>query len=381
MEAGVSISDQLMERFKQEIAAVHELQALNDLRVYYLGKKGIIAAEMSQISSLSIEQRKEFGAHINKLKTFITEAIEAKQHDMEQAILQHKIASENVDVTLPPRQYEKGSIHPLSKVIHDIHRIFAHLGFAFKEGPEIEDEWHNFEALNIPFNHPARQMQDTFYLDKEMYNDAAIYDDIMHSVMDSNHDENGIHRHDLMRGTLLRTHTSNVQIRYMQHNKPPYKVYSVGKVYRADYDATHTPMFHQIEGLLIDETANLCNLKWVLETFLQIFFEVDSVPIRFRPSYFPFTEPSFEVDVQCDRSVKNAIKIGEGADWMEILGCGMVNPKVLENAGVDSEKYQGFAFGIGVERLTMLKYNIPDLRPFFSGDIRWLKHFGFKSFN
>lgn len=330
-----------------QIEAAHDLTTLNDLRIKFLGKKGIITELMAQIAAEPKEMRKSFGQSINTLKQGLEAAIKARHEYLEQAAITARLAQEYVDVTLPGRGLDVGQIHPLSKVIKDVRSIMRKLGFTEAFGPEIEDEWHNFSALNIPELHPARQMHDTFYIAQEGEESK-----------------------------LLRTHTSTVQIRHMSHNPPPHKVFSIGKVYRSDYDATHTPMFHQAEGLLIDKEITLCNLKWCLERFLSMFFEVDSAPVRFRPSYFPFTEPSFEVDVRCDRSQKGEIKIGVGNDWLEILGCGMVHENVLQNVGLDAE-YQGFAFGIGLERLAMLKYGIGDLRSFFQGDARWLKHYGF----
>jgi len=332
--------------FEEKIVGVKTLQDLESMRVAFLGKNGIVTQQMKQIGSLSIEEKKTFGANINKLKVLISEQVDSLKLKLESAELDSKLASEKIDVTVGARSHTKGTIHPISKVIADVKEIFALMGFEVAQGPDLEDDWHNFTALNIPASHPARQMHDTFYVE-------GTKDDV------------------------LRTHTSNVQIRHMQNNKPPHKIISVGRVYRSDSDATHTPMFHQVEALCIDKKINMGHLKNTLETFLKMFFDVDEVPIRMRPSYFPFTEPSAEVDVLCDRSNKNEIKIGQGSDWLEILGCGMVHPNVLKNVGIDPDEYQGFAFGMGIDRIAMLKYNISDLRSFFENDMRWSKHYGF----
>lgn len=336
-----------------EALQAQSLNVLEEIRVKYLGKNGLIAGQMKTIATLPNEEKKAFGAKVNQAKDQITNAIENKKLQLEDEVLSAKLASETIDITLPIRPYKKGSIHPISKVNRDVAAIFANMGFALEEGPEIEDDFHNFGALNIPDNHPARQMQDTFYLEGEQDNKPL----------------------------LLRTHTSSVQIRTMQKAakngvKPPFKFIAPGRVYRSDMDMTHTPMFHQVEGLYIDKDVNMGHLKGVLHDFLKEFFEVDAVPIRFRPSFFPFTEPSAEVDIGCSRG-KDGVKIGAGEDWLEILGCGMVHPNVLKNVGINPDEYQGFAFGIGLERLAMLKYGAPDLRDFFDCDARWLKHYGF----
>ncbi len=329
------------------------LQALEEIRVKYLGKSGIITSQMKNIATLPAEEKKAFGAEVNNAKDLVTAAIDAKKAELEEVELSARLANESVDITLPIRPAQKGSIHPISKVTEEVTAILSAMGFAVETGPEIEDDFHNFGALNIPDNHPARQMQDTFYLE-------------------------GISGE---KPLLLRTHTSSVQIRTMEKTmqnggKPPFKFIAPGRVYRSDMDMTHTPMFHQIEGLYIDKNVNMGHLKGVLHEFLKAFFEVDAVPIRFRPSFFPFTEPSAEVDIGCARS-REGVKIGEGSDWLEILGCGMVHPNVLKNVGINPDEYQGFAFGIGLERLAMLKYGAPDLRDFFDCDARWLKHYGF----
>lgn len=336
-----------------EVVQATSLSALEEIRVKYLGKSGHVTSQMKNIATLPVEEKKSFGAEVNKIKDAVAAAIEAKKSELEQAELSAKLANETIDITLPIRPQRKGSIHPISKVIQEVTSILGGMGFAVEEGPEIEDDFHNFGALNIPDNHPARQMQDTFYLEGESGGKPL----------------------------LLRTHTSSVQIRTMQKamqngGKPPFKFIAPGRVYRSDMDMTHTPMFHQIEGLYIDKDVNMGHLKGVLHEFLKAFFEVESVPMRFRPSFFPFTEPSAEVDIGCSRS-RDGVKIGEGNDWLEILGCGMVHPNVLKNVGINPDEYQGFAFGVGLERLAMLKYGAPDLRDFFDCDARWLRHYGF----
>lgn len=343
--------DSIYQEFKSSIKIVENEKELNDIRVKFLGKNGSVTNEAKKIALVSQDEKKEFGAKVNKLKDAIQKEIQEVKNYIEDKVLNEKLKSESIDVTLPGRGYQRGKIHPISHTIDIIKNIFYSMGFQHVDGPDIDNEWNNFTALNIPENHPARQMHDTFYIESK----SGDKEDIR----------------------LLRTHTSTVQIRHMLKNKPPLKIFSVGKVYRSDHDATHTPMFHQLECLVVDEKTNVMDLQACLKTFLRLFFDSDQIPMRFRSSYFPFTEPSFEVDVKCDRSKKGEIQVGKGDDWLEILGCGMVNQKVLENVGIDSTKYQGFAFGVGVERLAMLKYNISDLRSFFEGDIRWLNHYGF----
>lgn len=333
----------IKESFLSKLDATTSLKDLEALRIEFLGKSGHIADQMKLIGSLAPEEKKSFGAEVNAVKEFISSGLDDKKALLEKIELAKKLDSETIDITLPPYDYKVGKVHPITQTILEIKDIFSKLGFTCIEGNEIEDDWHNFTALNIPAHHPARQSHDTFYVEG---------------------------------GDLLRTHTSNMQIRYMQNNKPPYKIVTIGKVYRSDYDATHTPMFHQVECLYIDKNINMGHLKGCLETFLKLFFGLQELPIRLRPSFFPFTEPSAEVDIRCDRSSKGEIKIGEGNDWVELLGSGMVHPNVLRNVGIDPNEYQGFAFGAGIERLTMMKYNIPDLRTMFEGDIRWIKHYG-----
>lgn len=331
-----------------EIESASSLEELDAYRVKYLGKKGIITAQMKMIASIEPEKKKEFASNLNIIKNDLNNAINAKTTVLKQKEINDLIESEKIDITLPFSEQEKGKIHPITQTVDELIEIFGSLGFELKEGPDIEDDWHNFQALNIPDAHPAREMQDTFYLPQN---------------------EDG-------ENVVLRTHTSPVQIRTMETQKPPIRIIAPGRTYRCDSDLTHTPMFHQIEGLVIDTDVNLSNLKYIINQFLKKFFELDDVPLKFRPSYFPFTEPSIEIDILCERK-NNELKIGTGTDWLEIMGCGMVHPNVLKSAGIDPEKYQGFAFGIGIERLAMLKYGISDLRTFFDGDINWIENYGF----
>ncbi|NWH08867.1 MAG: phenylalanine--tRNA ligase subunit alpha [Alphaproteobacteria bacterium] len=330
------------------IDAANDDAALEAVRISALGKKGAISELLKTLGAMSPDERKAQGPLINGLRDRVSAALAARKAALGQAALNARLETERVDVTLPVRPVGMGRIHPVSQVADEVQQIFADMGFAVAEGPDIEDDETNFGKLNIPPEHPARQMHDTFYLKPQA--DGVRY--------------------------LLRTHTSPVQIRTMLQQRPPIRVIVPGRVYRCDSDQTHTPMFHQVEGLVIDETTHMGHLKWVLEEFCKAFFEVPQVRMRFRPSYFPFTEPSAEVDIQCDRR-GSELRFGEGKDWLEILGCGMVHPKVLENCGIDPHRYQGFAFGAGLDRLAMLKYGIPDLRPMFESDLRWLKHYGF----
>lgn len=341
------------------VASAHDLAALEQARVTALGKKGRITELMKNIGGLDPEARKSAGAAINAVRDEIAALIEKQEKALRKQELDSKLARETVDVTLAPRPEKLGYVHPTSQTMEEFVQIFAAMGFSVAEGPEIEDDWHNFVALNFPPDHPARQMQDTLFLP----DDPA---------------ESGDRKR-----KLLRTHTSPVQIRYMQSHKPPYRIVAPGRTYRSDMDMTHTPMFHQIEGLYIDKNVHFGHLKGCLTDFLRTFFRIDDLPVRFRPSFFPFTEISAEMDIGCTRE-GGALKIGradraENQKWMEILGCGMVHPKVLENCGVDPQEWQGFAFGIGVERPAMLKYGIPDLRTFFESDVRWLSHYGFSA--
>ncbi|HYP57800.1 MAG TPA: phenylalanine--tRNA ligase subunit alpha [Beijerinckia sp.] len=334
-----------------EIAAAADEVALESVRVAALGKKGSISALLATLGKMAPEERKVQGAAINALKDNVSEALAARRAILKEAALEARLAAETVDVTLPVRTQalEAGRIHPITQVMDELAAIFADMGFAIAEGPDIESDDYNFTKLNFPPDHPARDMHDTFFF---------------------NPDENGQRK-------VLRTHTSPVQVRTMLAQKPPIRVICPGRTYRCDSDQTHTPMFHQVEGLVIDRSANLGNLKWILEEFCKAFFEVPDVKMRFRPSYFPFTEPSMEVDIQCARK-DGEIRFGEGEDWLEILGCGMVHPNVLKNCGLDPDVYQGFAWGMGIDRIAMLKYGMPDLRAFFEADVRWLKHYGFR---
>ena len=303
---------------------------------------------MKQLGGLDPDARRQAGQDLNQVKDAVAEAIEQRKTGLADSALNARLAAERIDVSLPPRPEQRGFIHPISQVMDELTAIFGEMGFAVAEGPDIEDDFHNFGALNIPPEHPARQEHDTFYLPDRA--DGAKM--------------------------VLRTHTSPVQIRTMQKTTPPIRIIAPGRTYRSDHDATHSPMFHQVEGLVIDEKTHMGHLKGCLIEFCRAFFGVDDLPVRFRPSYFPFTEPSAEVDIGCTRK-GGELTIGAGDDWLEILGSGMVHPRVLENCGIDSTKYQGFAFGMGIERIAMLKYGIPDLRTFYDSDLRWLKHYGF----
>ena len=345
--------ESLQTELLRAIANASDLGKLEEVRVAALGRKGRVSELMQRLGTLPPEARKDFGQAVNSLKDRVGEALEARREALGRAALSSKLAAERADVTLPVRTgpLQEGRIHPVSQVADEIIEIFADMGFSIAEGPDIETDFNNFTALNIPLEHPARQDHDTFYF-------AETPD-----------------------GTrpVLRTHTSPVQIRTLLANKPPLRIIAPGRVYRSDSDQTHTPMFHQVEGLVIDEEAHLGHLKWVLEEFCKAFFEVREVKMRFRASHFPFTEPSMEVDIGYAK-VGDEIRIGEGDKWLEILGCGMVHPNVLKNVGFDPARYQGFAFGMGIDRIAMLKYGMPDLRAFFSADLRWLKHYGFPSF-
>ena len=334
------------------VEAANDIGALEDVRVTALGKKGRVTEMMKTLGQLSPDERKNMGQALNLLKDQISAEIDAKAQKFKTAALNARLKNETADITLEPRFERHGSIHPISHTIEEMVAIFADMGFSIAEGPEIEDDFHNFTALNFPPEHPARAMHDTFYLP----------------------DAPG--KAGLEAKRLLRTHTSTVQVHVMQTEKPPIRVVIPGRVFRSDYDMTHTPMFHQIEGLLIDETAHMGHLKGCLTEFCRRFFEVDNLPTRLRPSFFPFTEPSAEMDIGCSRA-GGELKIGAGEGFLEVLGCGMVHRNVLKNCGIDPDKYQGFAFGLGVERFAMLKYGIPDLRTFFESDLRWLKHYGF----
>jgi phenylalanyl-tRNA synthetase alpha chain len=333
------------------VAAATDDAAIEAVRVAALGKKGSISELLKSLGTITPEERKIQGPLINGLRDRVSDAIAKRRVAFKQANISKQLESDTVDVTLPVREAPAlaGRIHPISKVIEELTAIFADMGFSIAEGPDIETDFYNFTALNFPPEHPAREMHDTFFFAPKANGERM----------------------------LLRTHTSPVQIRIMQREKPPIKVIIPGRTYRCDSDQTHTPMFHQVEGLVIDQGSHMGHLKWILEEFCKAFFEVPSVKMRFRPSFFPFTEPSLEVDIQCDRS-RGEIRFGEGNDWLEILGCGMVHPNVLKNCGLDPDVYQGFAWGMGIDRIAMLKYGMPDLRACFEADVRWLKHYGFR---
>lgn len=335
----------------EQIDATHDIKTLEEIRVAVLGKKGSLTEQMKRLGGLSLEEKKQMGQALNLVKVEVEKAFENKKENLANKELNERLAKETIDVTLPVRDENIGRIHPVSKIYEEVVAIFGEMGFEIADGPDIEDQFHNFNALNTPANHPARQMQDTFYISNP---DSDNFDD----------------------SYVVRTQTSAVQIRTMEKKQPPIRIIAPGRTYRSDYDATHTPMFHQVEGLVIDKKTTFANLKGCLYDFVKTFFEVDELPVRYRPSYFPFTEPSAEMDIGCKKS-KTELKIGAGDDWLEILGCGMVHPNVLRACGIDPDEYQGFAFGLGLDRLAMLKYGIPDLRTFFESDVRWLKHYGF----
>lgn len=339
---------QLRDEILAEVSSACDLTELDFVRVSTLGKKGRITAMMKELGGMDPEARKAAGQNLNALKEEIADVLELRKGILEEKDITTRLATETVDVSLSARPEIEGMLHPISQTIEEIVAIFGPMGFEVSEGPDIEDDFHNFTALNFPPNHPAREMHDTFFLPAK---------------------EDGT-RH------LLRTHTSPVQVRVMQSTKPPIRILAPGRAYRCDYDITHTPMFHQVEGLVIDKSTHMGHLKGCLIEFARSYFEIDDPPIRFRPSFFPFTEPSAEMDIGCSR-INGELKIGAGTDWLEILGCGMVHPNVLNACGLDPDEYQGFAFGMGVERVAMLKYGIPDLRTFFDTDLRWLKHYGF----
>jgi len=332
----------LEQQARQAAGQAQDLKALDEVRVQYLGKKGLLTEQLKQLGKLPADRRPQAGQAINVAKKQVQEAIEARKDALQNAALEEQLVSERVDVTLPGRGQAVGGLHPVTRTLQRIERLFAGMGFESVDGPEIEDDYHNFEALNIPAHHPARAMHDTFYIDE--------------------------HR-------VLRTHTSPVQIRVMEKQKPPFRVIAPGRVYRCDSDLTHTPMFHQVEGLLVDENVSFADLKGLLDEFLKYFFEREDLGIRFRPSYFPFTEPSAEVDIECVICSGKGCRVCGNSGWLEVLGCGMVHPNVFDYVGVDNEQYTGLAFGMGVERLSMLKYGVNDLRLFFENDLRFLRQF------
>ena len=342
--------DALEQDLLAQITAASDEAGVEAIRVSALGKKGAISERMAGLGKMAPDERKSAGAALNVLKDRVNEALAARKSVLAEAALEARLATEKIDVTLPVRPQSAGTIHPVSQVWEEVVQIFGDLGFAVAEGPHIEDDFHNFDALNMPPDHPARQEHDTFYFNEKPDGSRMV----------------------------LRTHTSPVQIRTMLSQKPPIRIIAPGRTFRSDSDMTHTPMFNQVEALVIDETTHLGNLKWILQEFCKAFFEVDDVKMRFRASHFPFTEPSMEVDIQYARE-GGQLKIGTGDKWLEILGSGMVHPNVIKAGGLDPDKYQGFAFGMGLDRLAMLKYGIPDLRAFFESDLRWLRHYGFRS--
>ncbi|WP_066551934.1 phenylalanine--tRNA ligase subunit alpha [Croceicoccus bisphenolivorans] len=360
-------TDSLRAEALARIADAETLDALEQHRVAYLGKKGSISGLMKTLGGMSPEERSKAGALFNAVRDEVAAALATRKTALEGAALEARLASETLDLSLPSPDAPTGSVHPVSQVMDELAEIFADLGFAVATGPEIEDDWHNFTALNMPESHPARAMHDTFY-----------FPDMSEAQPASNSEAVGQQE---FRSMLLRTHTSPVQIRSMLKEGAPLRIIAPGRVYRSDSDATHTPMFHQIEGLVIDKGIHLGHLKWTLETFLKAFFERDDIVLRLRPSYFPFTEPSVEVDVGYSMEKGRRVVGGSGDDeghaWMEVLGSGMVNRRVIEFGGLDPDEWQGFAFGTGVDRLAMLKYGMDDLRAFFDGDLRWMKHYGF----
>ena len=332
----------LTARARTEIEAADNLEALDQIRVSYLGKKGELTSLLKTLGTLPAEERKAAGQDINRSKQEVQQAIEARRQSLQAAALEAKLAGERIDVTLPGRGQSNGGLHPVTRTMQRIEDLFSQLGFAIEQGPEIEDDYHNFEALNIPAHHPARAMHDTFYFDAT---------------------------------TLLRTHTSPVQVRHMQTDTPPLRIIAPGRVYRCDSDLTHTPMFHQVEGLLVDRDVSFADLMGTLADFLRHFFEDENLQTRFRPSYFPFTEPSSEVDIQCVMCHGEGCRVCGQTGWLEILGCGMVHPNVFKAVGIDNEEFTGYAFGMGVERLAMLRYGVNDLRLFFENDLKFLQQF------
>ncbi len=347
---GVTDMNDLRDKYLAAVGTAADEAALEDVRLAALGKKGEIALRMRELGQMSPEERMAVAPALNAIRDEVASAVAAKKQALQDAALDERLRAEWLDVTLPVRQRRVGTIHPISQVTEEITQIFAAMGYAVAEGPQVEDDWHNFDALNIAPEHPARQEHDTFYMARQ--------------------EGDGRPPH------VLRTHTSPVQIRSMLSKGAPLRIIAPGRVFRADYDQTHSPMFHQVEGLAIDRDITMANLKWTLEEFLKAFFEVPSVDLRFRASHFPFTEPSAEVDVRCSWQ-NGTLKLGEGDSWLEILGSGMVHPNVLTSGGIDPTQWQGFAFGMGIDRLAMLKYGIPDLRAFFESDLRWLRHYGF----
>lgn len=342
--------DQFCRDLLSQIAQVDDEKSLEAVRILAFGKKSLLSHWMKTLATLDAKQKQERGKQLNAARSRLNEAFKHCKEQNNARILERRLKEETVDISLPDRHFSSGKLHPVHQIIDEAIAIFSEMGFQTAEGPHIEDDFHNFTALNIPPDHPARQMQDTFYLPGASQDQPPL---------------------------LLRTHTSPVQIRSMENQKPPLRIIAPGRTYRSDSDQTHTPMFHQIEGLVVDTETHFGHLKGCLQDFVQAFFEMEGVPVRFRPSHFPFTEPSAEMDISCYRKDGILHIGGDGSEWLEILGCGMVHPQVLENCGLDSTHYQGFAFGMGIERIGMLKYGMPDLRHFFANDLVWLQHYGF----
>ncbi len=375
---GLSMTDevaQVRDAILAEIEQADDIAAIEAVRVSALGKKGRITALTKSLGQADPDERRALGQLFNEAKQAVSDALAARKEILENKALEEKLQAERIDVGLPARPRDSGRLHPVSQVTDEIIAIFADMGFAVAEGPDIENDFNNFTALNIPENHPARQMHDTFYLAPNAP-DRTPHDETMSPSGDNALQAVTKHPSGDLSPLVLRTHTSPVQIRTMLSEKPPHRIIAPGRTYRCDSDMTHTPMIHQVEGLLIDQRTHFGHLKGCLIDFVHAFFERDDIGVRFRPSFFPFTEPSAEMDIGCDRS-GGQLRLGEGDDWLEILGCGMVHPNVLRNVGLDPEIYQGFAFGMGIDRVAMLKYGIPDLRTFFDGDLRWLRHYGF----
>lgn len=347
--------DKLQGDALDSIFATVDEQALEQIRINLIGKKGTVSQQLKQLGSMSAEERQTFGSQLNKVKNNILEALAQQKQKLKQAALAMRLEQEKMDISLPVTKMPalRGCIHPLTQVVEEMQQILLAMGFSVASGPDIETDYYNFTALNFPEGHPAREMHDTFFFHPDSAGEKK----------------------------LLRTHTSPVQIHTMEEAELPIQVIIPGKTYRMDSDATHSPMFHQLEGLVVNKEANIAQLKWLLEEFCKSFFEVKNLKMRFRPSFFPFTEPSMEVDIQCKREAGGNIRIGEGDDWLEVLGCGMVHPNVLRNAGIDPDVYKGFAWGMGIDRFAMLKYGMSDLRAFFNADIRWLSHYGFRPFD
>ena len=345
MNGEVSVNEltELKEQAQSQLNSANSLAELEGVRVQYLGKKGSITGQLKQLGKLPAEERRDAGQEINKVKQAVASEVDARKLVLEEAALNERLQNESLDITLPGRKMESGSLHPVTRTAKRIEEIFMQLGFNVETGPEIEDDYHNFTALNIPDHHPSRASHDTFYFDD---------------------------------GTLLRTHTSPVQIRTMENKEPPLRIIAPGRVYRCDSDVTHSPMFHQVEGLMVDKDVTFADLKGILEAFFKAFFEVEELPTRFRPHYFPFTEPSAETDIQCVLCSGKGCKVCGNTGWIEVMGCGMVNPEVFRHVGIDPDVYTGFAFGFGIDRLAMLRYGIDDLRKLFDNDVRFLKQFG-----